>query len=146
MYSDFTIPIKRLIRASSSKMAVRTSRVVKQLLNVLKLFRVTACCIYSFRIRSKETLRIMYPKCLVLDTIRRIHLRCRSFGSIIRFWILLKKRNIRLRIKNPDLDFNELKTHPNLFIFPHYTIHLQSCILYTTAKVSWYSKITRALW
>ena len=90
-------------------MAVRTSRVVKQLLNVLKLFRVTAGNIHSFRIRSKETLRIMYPKCLVLDMIQRIHLRCRSFGSIIRLWILVKKPNIRLRIKNPDLDFNELR-------------------------------------
>ena len=106
-------------------MAVKMSRVVKQLLNVLKLFRVTACCIHSFRIRSKETLRIMYPKCLVLDMIQRIHLRCRSFGSIIRFWILVKKPNIRLRIKNPDLDFNELKTRPNLFIFSNYKIHLQ---------------------
>ena len=93
------------------------SRVAKQLLNVLKLFRVTACCIHSFRIRSKEMLRIMYLKYPVLNMIRRIHLRCRSFGSIIRFWILLKKRNIRLRIKNPDLDFHELKTHPNLFFF-----------------------------
>ena len=98
-------------------MAVKMSRVAKQLLNVLKLFRVTACCIHSFRIRSKEMLRIMYLKYPVLNMIRRIHLRCRSFGSIIRFWILLKKRNIRLRIKNPDLDFHELKTHPNLFIF-----------------------------
>ena len=121
------------------------SRVAKQLLNVLKLFRVTACCIHSFRIRRKETLRIMYPKCPVLDMIRRIHLRCGSFGSIIRFWILVKKRNIHLRIKNPDLNFSE-KMHPNLFIFPNDKIHLQSCILYTTAKVSWYSKITRALW
>ena len=82
-------------------MAVKMSRVVKQLFNVLKLFRVTACCIHSFRIRSKETLRIMYPKYPVLDMIRRIHLRCGSFGSIhvIRFWILEKKRNICLRIK-----------------------------------------------
>ena len=78
-YSDFTIPIKQincLIHASSSKMAVKMSRVVKQLLNVLKLFRVTACCIHSFRIRCKETLRIMYRKYPVLDMIRRIHLRC----------------------------------------------------------------------
>ena len=126
-------------------MAVKMSRVDKQLLNVLKFFRVTACCIHSFRIRSKETLRIMYPKYPVLDMIRRIHLRRGSFGSIIRFWILVKKRNICLRIKNPDLDFNELKMHPNLFIFSNHKIHLQSCILYTTAKVSWYSKITRAL-
>ena len=58
-----------------------------------------------FRIRSKETLRIMYPKYLVLDMIQRIHLRFGSFGLIIRFWILVKKRSIRFRIKNPDLDF-----------------------------------------
>ena len=69
---------------------------------VLKLFRVTAGNIHSFRIRSKETPRIIYPKYLVLDIIQIIHLRCGSFGSIIRFWILVKKRNIRNRIKNPD--------------------------------------------
>ena len=43
-------------------MALKMSSVVKQLLYVLKLFRVTAGIIHSFRIRSKETLRIMYPK------------------------------------------------------------------------------------
>ena len=43
-------------------MALKMSSVVKQLLYVLKLFRVTAGNIHSFRIRSKETLRIMYPK------------------------------------------------------------------------------------
>ena len=36
--------------------------------------------------------------------IQRIHLRCGSFGSVIRFWILVKKRNILFRIENPDLD------------------------------------------
>ena len=41
------------------------------------------------------------------DMILRIHLCCGSFGSIIRFWILVKKRNIRFRIKNPDLDFSK---------------------------------------
>ena len=61
-----------------------------------------------WRIRSKETLRIMYPKYLVLDVIQRIHLHCGSFGSIIRFWILLRKRSIRFWIKNPDLDFIKL--------------------------------------
>ena len=75
------------------------SSVVKQLLYVLKLFRVTAGCIHSFRICSKETLRIMYPKYPVLDIIQRMYLRCGSFWSIIRFWILLKKRNIRFWIK-----------------------------------------------
>ena len=80
-------------------MAVKMSSVVKQLLYVLKLFRVTAACIHSFRIRGKETFT------------QRIHLRCGSFGSIIRFSILAKKRYIRFRIKNPDLDFSE-ETRP----------------------------------
>ena len=72
------------------------SSVVKQLMCVLKRFRVTAGKIHSFRIRSKETLRIIYPKYPVLDMIQRFHLRCGSFGSIIRFWNLVKKRNIDL--------------------------------------------------
>ena len=42
-------------------MAVKMSIVVEQLLYVLKLFHVTAGCIHSFRIRSKETLRIRAP-------------------------------------------------------------------------------------
>ena len=71
---------------------------VKQLMFVLKLFQVTAGSIQCFGIR-KETLRIMYPKYPILDIIQRTHLRCGSFGSIIRFWILVKKRNIRFRIK-----------------------------------------------
>ena len=70
---------------------------VKQLMFVLKLFQVTAGSIHCFGIR-KETLRIMYPKYPVLDMIQRTHLRCGSFGSIIRFWILVKKQTIRLRI------------------------------------------------
>ena len=97
-------------------MAVKMSSVVKQLLYVLKLFRATAGCIHSFRIRSKETFRIMYPKYPVLDMIQRIHLRCGSFGSIIRFWVLVKKRNIHFRIKNLDLDFNK-ETLPKYQIF-----------------------------
>ena len=97
-------------------MAVKMSSVVKQLLYVLKLFRATAGCIHSFRIRSKETFRIMYPKYPVLDMIQRIHLRCGSFGSIIRFWVLVKKRNIHFRIKNLDLDFSK-ETLPKYQIF-----------------------------
>ena len=92
-------------------MAVKMSSVVKQLLYVLKLFRVTAACIHSFRIRGNETFRIMYQQYPVLDMIQRIHLRCGSLGSIIRFSILVKKRYIRFRIKNPDLDFSE-ETRP----------------------------------
>ena len=57
-----------------------------------------------------ETLRIVCLKYPYLDMIQRIHLRCVSFGSIIRLWILVKKRNIRFRIKNPDLDFSK-ETH-----------------------------------
>ena len=95
-------------------MVVKKSSFVKQLLYVLKLFHVTVGCIHSFRIRSKGTLRIMYPKYPVLDMIQRILLCCGSFGSIIRFWILVKKRNIRFRIKNPNLDFSK-ETHPHNF-------------------------------
>ena len=46
-YSDKTDKIDRLIHASNSKMAVKMSSVVKQLLYVLKLFRVTAGWLYS---------------------------------------------------------------------------------------------------
>ena len=92
-------------------MAVKMSSVVKQRLYVLKLFRVNAGCIPSFQIRSRETLRIKYPKYPGLDMIQRIHLRCGSFGYIIRFWISVKKRNIRFRIKNQDLDYSK-ETHP----------------------------------
>ena len=53
----------------------------------------------------------MYPKYLVLDVIQRIHLHCGSFGSMICFWILVKKWNIHLRIKNLDLDFSKVM-HP----------------------------------
>ena len=88
------------------------SSVVKQLLYVLKLFRVATGCINSFWIRSKEMLRIMYPKYLVLDMIQRIHLRYGSFGSIIRFRILVKKPNIQFQINNPFLDFSKETEYP----------------------------------
>jgi len=55
----------------------------------------------------------MYSKYPGLDMIQRIHSRCEliiSFKSIIRFWILVKKRNIRFRIENPVLDFTK-ETH-----------------------------------
>ena len=60
-HPDKTHKIDRLIHASSSKMAVKMSSVVKQLLYVLKWFRVTTGCIHSFQMRSKETFWIMYP-------------------------------------------------------------------------------------
>ena len=93
--------IDRLIHVSLEfKKGVKMSSVVKQLLYVLKLFRVTAGCIHSFRIRSKETLRIMYPKYSVFDMIQRIHLRWGSFGSIMCFlYFSQKKRIIRFWIK-----------------------------------------------
>ena len=77
------------------------------------MFWVTAGNIHYFQIRSKETLHIMYPKYPVLDMIQRIHLCCGSFGSMIRFWILVKKQNIHFHIKNPDLDFSK-QMHPQL--------------------------------
>ena len=84
-YPDIKDKIDRLIHASGSRMALKISSVVKQLMYVLKPFSSNAGKIHSFRIRSKETLRIIYPKYPVLDMIQRIHLRCGSFGSIIRF-------------------------------------------------------------
>ena len=60
---------------------------------VLKLFQVTAGNVHSFRIRSKETLRIMYPKYPVLDMIQRIHLP---------LWIIW--------IRDPFLDFSKETT------------------------------------
>ena len=70
---------------------IHDSGLVTNLMYVLKLFQVTSGNVHSFRTRCKETLRIMYLKYPVLDTIQRIHLRCGSFGSVIRFWILVKK-------------------------------------------------------
>ena len=67
------------------------SSVVKQLLYVLNLICDIAGSIRSFRIRSKETPRIMCPKYPVLDMIQRSHLCCGSFGSMIRFQISVKK-------------------------------------------------------
>ena len=72
---------------------------------VLKLFQHSS----SARIRSTETLRIMYPGYPVFDRIQRIHLRYGSFGSIIRFWILAKEQNIRFRIIIGNLDFSKEK-------------------------------------
>ena len=69
-YPDKMDKIDRLIHVSLEfKKGVKMSSVVKQLLYVLKLFRVTAGCIHSFRICSKETLRIMYQKYPVLNII-----------------------------------------------------------------------------
>ena len=70
------------------------SSVVKQQMNVLKLFWVTAGSIHFFQIRSQESLRIIYPKYPVLDMIQGIHLSCGSFGSIIHFWILVLRNKM----------------------------------------------------
>ena len=59
-HPDKTHKIDRLIHTSVSKMALKMSSVVQQLMYVLKLFRVTAGGIHSFRICSKETLRIRF--------------------------------------------------------------------------------------
>ena len=72
-------------------MVVKISSVVKQLMYVLKLFRVTTGSFHSFQIHSIETLQIIHPKYLVLDMIQGIHLCCESFGSVIHFWILIKR-------------------------------------------------------
>ena len=96
---------------------IHDSGLVTNLMYVLKLFQVTAGNVHSFRIRSKETLRIMYPKYPVLDMIQRIHLRRGSFGSVIRFWILVKKRNILFRIENPDLDLSKEINAPSMLMF-----------------------------
>ena len=61
-YSDKTDKIDRLIHDSGSKMAIKISSFVKKLIYVLKLSRVTAGNSQCFRIRSKETFRIMYLK------------------------------------------------------------------------------------
>ena len=94
--------------SSSWKCPINPCLVVKQQMDVLKLFQVTSGSIHSFQIRSEESLRIMYPKYPVLDMIQRIH---RSCGSIIHFWILVKKQNVHFWIKNPDLDFSK-EMHP----------------------------------
>ena len=99
-HPDKTDKINRLIHDSGYKMAVKISSLVKKAHICIKLFRVTAGnTVYSFQIRSKETVRITYPEYPIFDMIQRIRLRCGSFGSISCFWILVKKRNIRFRIK-----------------------------------------------
>ena len=45
----------------------------------------------------KEMFQIMYPKYPVLGMIQRIHLRCGSLGSIIRFLTVVKKFSISKR-------------------------------------------------
>ena len=127
-HPEKTDKIDRLIHASSSKMAViiKMSSVVKQLLHALKLFRVTAGCIHSFRILSKETFRIMYPKYSVFgydpknpsplwiiwinnpffDFSKDISV----FGLKIRIWILVKKRSLNFNWsdKNEDKELTQL--------------------------------------
>ena len=70
-HPDITDKIDRLIHASGSKMALKMSSVVKQLMYVLNFFRVTAGKIHSFRSVVKK--------------------RFGSFIQSIRFWIWLKE-------------------------------------------------------
>ena len=69
----------------------------------------------------------MYSKYPGVDIIQRLHLRCgsiTSFGSIIRFWVSVKKRNICFRIKNLVLDFSKKNAPKNLKIMrPEYYSH-----------------------
>ena len=75
-------------------MALKMSSVFKLLLYVLKLFRITAGNIHSSRIRSKETIQIMYPKYPVgYDP--------KNSSSL---WII--------RINNPFLNFSKETKYP----------------------------------
>ena len=102
-------PIETLVGLKISNRAWKFSGTqgIKQLMYVLKLFQDSP----SARIRSTETLRIMYPGYPVFDRIQRIHLRCGSFGSIICFWILAKEQNIRFQIIIGNFDFSK-ETYP----------------------------------
>ena len=77
----------------------------------LKLFRVTAGNVHSFRIRSKETLR-MCPKYPVLDNDPK------NPPPLWIIWIhdllldLTKETKYPFRIENPDLDLSKEITHP----------------------------------
>ena len=82
--------IHRLIHDSGSKIAVQVSRLVKKLRYALKFYRVTAGNVHSFRIRSKETLRIMYPKYPVLDKPVAAYQYC-VHGSRLSLWILIPR-------------------------------------------------------
>ena len=87
------------------------SSVVKQLMYALKLFRVTAGSVHSFRIRRKEALRVMYPMYPVLNMIQRIHLRWGSFGPITSFLDFSKETKDPFSDLNTDVDFIT-ETHP----------------------------------
>ena len=113
----FVLRFYHLDKTDKIHRLIHDSGLVTNLMYVLKLFQVTAGNVHSFRIRGKETPRIMYPKYPVLDMIQRIHLRCGSFGSMIRFWISVKKRNILFRIENPDLDLSKEINAPSMLMF-----------------------------
>ena len=95
---------------------------------IVSSYPLVAVRIHSFPIRSKEMLRIMYLKCPVLEMIQRIHLHRWSFGSMIRFWILGKKRNIRFRIKDPDFALS------NSVLFTRFHFKVMRKSLYLTIR------------
>ena len=78
---------------------------------VLRLFQVTTGSIHSFQIHSKEMLQIMYPENPDLDMIQRIHLCCGSFGSMICFWILVKKHAQRQAIRIEEITIKQFWRH-----------------------------------
>ena len=101
-HPDKTDKIDRLIHAPSSKMAVKISSVVK-------LFRITACCIHSFRIRSGHAsnlssfeydeknpppLWIIWINNQFLDFSKEMKYPFSNWLKI-RIWILAKKHTMR---------------------------------------------------
>ena len=89
----FVLRFYHLDKTDKIHRLIHDSGLVTNLMYVLKLFQVTAGNVHSFRIRSKETLRIMYPKYPVLDMIQRIHL------PLLIIWI-----------RDPFLDFSKETT------------------------------------
>ena len=104
----FVLRFYHLDKTDKIHRLIHDSGLFTNLMYVLKLFQVTAGNVHSFRIRSKETLRIMYPKYPVLDMIQRIHLRCGSFGSVIRDPFLDFSKETKYLF--PDLGFSK-ETH-----------------------------------
>ena len=89
---DKTDKINRLIHDSGSK-DKQSCQKADVCIKIFSSYSWQYSVTHSFQIRSKETVRILYPKNLVLDMILRIYLRYGSFGSIFLFLTLEKKRN-----------------------------------------------------
>ena len=96
--------IDRLIHDSDSKMAIKISSLAKKAGVCIRIVWIPLVIFTLFgsvvkkHFGSKVSGFGYDPK------------NCGSFGSMIRFWILVKERNIRFRIKDPDLDFSK-ETH-----------------------------------